>query len=767
MRSLRNNPTCFLAAVGLCWAGALVVLATPALGQHRFACSPGGFLVQDDVAKLFVVDESLGTFSEVGLAADMELNAMGFRKTDGFLYAVQLSPGGNERIVQIDRKGDVYKLGRPAGLPPEPRFDSGDVSPDGTTMYISAPYERLYKVSLTSVPKLPEVTSVAIVGDTGIVNDWAAHPTDGLLYGGDQTHGELAVLNPVTGERTDYAVEGLPGMLLPRGVGYGGAWFDAQGQLYLYRNSGATYVLDPKVPRILSVHRGRPCAHNDAASCVPCAAPVTACDRSTVLISGGTLFCDAPDGDESEQAVRIREAGPDIQSLTEIRFYQAAESSAGSTVFREVELLDGEGSQVGKMSQAYSFDSDTLAARYELRGTQAAEMLARFTRLPTAGCPEEQRLQSYEFSGKMFDQTYEIHGDATGAATVLDGLDLGALTEDLALALGELAAINEDVESSGLFVITVSEDVLNCWNFQARAAALCSSGLSSQGCPWALGEMYLACGYTIEVPPGLSDDYAIPGVSVCGNGVRERGEECDGADAPTCPGRCIDDTCRCEFAPPDDSDPGRLVGGVCGEVGWFNNYTKLDEEAHPDGDYSVDEFCWNSQDDDEERVCVRTQTTGGVFGVCRRCEGDGPYEEKLPGCTCETDFECGSGNYCWGNTTRGSSTGLCYPQDGLPDWQCDVNCAELYGGYDGFGRPYGYCVHEQPLGHYDGFARCAARLCDPIEVMSECPDLGKVCLADANCGYECSSDQDCWDLGYPGSYTCVDGWLCLSRQSPL
>ena len=130
-------------------------------------------------------------------------------------------------------------------------------------MYITTHGLPLYRLSLTSVPALPAVTSVVVTGATGYVFDWAAH-TDGLLYGGDSSHGQLAVLDPQSGVRVDYTVPGLES-----GFGFGAAWFGPSGQLFLYRNSGELLEIDVVGRTLIRTYDGPGSSHNDGARCAP------------------------------------------------------------------------------------------------------------------------------------------------------------------------------------------------------------------------------------------------------------------------------------------------------------------------------------------------------------------------------------------------------------------------------------------------------------------------------------------------------------------
>lgn len=245
-----------------------LALAATMAAQQPFSCTDAVYLSQDESATLFKVTHewpgdglALKSIASMGL----EINNMGFRRTDGLLYALALTPHGHNGVIRIDSIGDIEWLGAPLNLPYE-RFDAGDISVDGVTMYINrAGFSPLYKVDLTA--DTLEAEAVTISGHKGLVHDWAVDPLSGLLYGGDSTDGQIAVLDPVSGIRVDFGVPGLP-----TGVAFGGAWFDYDLNLVLYGNDGTVFVIDPDPanPSILLKRNSvRDCSHNDGAACPP------------------------------------------------------------------------------------------------------------------------------------------------------------------------------------------------------------------------------------------------------------------------------------------------------------------------------------------------------------------------------------------------------------------------------------------------------------------------------------------------------------------
>ncbi len=251
-----------------------------------FTCTGQPFIVFDAAAQLNQIDlkpgESPGfIFNNISNPiSGKKINNLGYRSTDGLLYGWERNLADNAgQIVQIDSTGLVIgTLGNP-GLPANQpvsspttfNYNAGDVSVDGSKMYLSYSKtnghgDTLYVVDLP----LLTLSTVSITGGSGGVADWAAHPTDGLLYGGDHTNWELAILDPATGVRTDVDIS-LPD---EGTLGYGAAWFDATGRLYLYHNSGKIYAVDnlDTTPTLVGdpyplVNSALNTSNNDGANC--------------------------------------------------------------------------------------------------------------------------------------------------------------------------------------------------------------------------------------------------------------------------------------------------------------------------------------------------------------------------------------------------------------------------------------------------------------------------------------------------------------------
>ncbi len=283
----------------------LINLESPAVSQESFVCNGQAFVTQDPRAievlpatkkdnYLYEVYQSAGevTFDFISRlesppGTPIVVNPVGFRRTDGFLYGWRRGPQPRE-MVKIDANGDVFSLGCPEGLPEDEAFVAGDVSPDGTEMYFvsvgtitnDVPL-RLYRVPLSDagpgpatwvpISVAPDSEDPTIDDPEDNVADWAANPFDGLLYGADK-EGDLAILDPATGERADLAVPGLPA----GEKGHGAAWFDSAGRLFLYWNDngpaapgqGTLFELNVASRSVGSSVTALSSRRNDGAACI-------------------------------------------------------------------------------------------------------------------------------------------------------------------------------------------------------------------------------------------------------------------------------------------------------------------------------------------------------------------------------------------------------------------------------------------------------------------------------------------------------------------
>ncbi len=270
--------------LGLATTGAVVA-------QGPFACTGEAYIVQDPAGgsvegQLTQIDQSVSPFDFVDVGSpQIEYNNIGFNRADGFIYALALTSGGNAGVIRVGNDGTVTNLGVPTPMggcvfptaPPSiARYDAGDVSADGTRFYVNAGGTgQLWILDITTVP--PAVVACpTVTGAAGRVNDWAFNEADGNLYGGDRDDdGQVARLDVAgyaggaTITRTDFDETGIG---FTGTEAFGGAWFDAGGSLFLYRNGGAIFeVIDvtggtPSM-EVVSSQSGSGSSRNDATAC--------------------------------------------------------------------------------------------------------------------------------------------------------------------------------------------------------------------------------------------------------------------------------------------------------------------------------------------------------------------------------------------------------------------------------------------------------------------------------------------------------------------
>ncbi len=264
-------------------------------------CTDGTIITQDQPSSSLFDGDGL----DPAFCPDLgiELNNLGWRGTDRLLYGVELTsgPNGNNGLVRVGGNCVIESLGVPVSgpgvtesWPSNERVDAGEVSADGTTMFLhTGGKTKLYVVDLTPVDfdRDPVITDVVDFSGSGNVHDWAYHPgftpAEAMLFGGDSGDGEVAVLDLTTETRIDFPVAGLP-----TGTSFGGASFNRDGNLVLHQNSGTVYeidVTDLNNMTIVDVRPARSSGYNDATSCQE--VPEELCDEAYFMQDvGAKLF---------------------------------------------------------------------------------------------------------------------------------------------------------------------------------------------------------------------------------------------------------------------------------------------------------------------------------------------------------------------------------------------------------------------------------------------------------------------------------------------
>lgn len=256
-----------------------------------FECTGEAFTVRDSPAMFYKIMQQegmpfefvqiggtmMGPFGPGGSDIPIQVNNIGYDSVENLVFGVAIPAqvpivNINYGIIKIDATGTVFPV--PTALPGAPRFLAGDVSTDGSTMYLNA-YPSGSVMQVVDLDTLA-VTTQALTGGPVNVADWAYNPLDGMLYGAvgrgptAPTGAPVYQLDPNTGVISVVGYPpGLPLASGGNGQYYGGAWFNQFGRLFLYRNSDEIYEIDLDSMAIVKECMGEagPSTFNDAAAC--------------------------------------------------------------------------------------------------------------------------------------------------------------------------------------------------------------------------------------------------------------------------------------------------------------------------------------------------------------------------------------------------------------------------------------------------------------------------------------------------------------------
>lgn len=248
--------------------------------QPAFACPATAFFVQDSPSDLYSLDLSTGAFvleknNILPSGSNRQIQAIGYNRLDGYLYGYR---SGTTDLVRIGSDYS-YQLISISTLPVS-GYDNGDIDSQGI-LYLTNGGNTIRRIDLnpnspTYLQKLPDLSTT---GTT--ISDWGINPVDGLLYAVNQS-AVLYRYNPVTGARTTVGTIQWP---VSSTNGFGGVFFDAAGNLYLFDNNtgqtfkvAATQTIAASTGNVMQgslfLSTGVPVTASDAARCqsapVPC-----------------------------------------------------------------------------------------------------------------------------------------------------------------------------------------------------------------------------------------------------------------------------------------------------------------------------------------------------------------------------------------------------------------------------------------------------------------------------------------------------------------
>lgn len=197
---------------------ALFMALTPAIGQPS-------------ELKRIIVDPNTDTptFSNYFDHLNINLNAIGYCVTDGYLYGLDPSLGN---LYRIDASGVITDFGVPNGLNTTYEYFAGDISPNGRNMFIigrdrnTKVDQVMYSIPMEGPPFHAGYVSVVADWDTSL-GDIAFDPEFGVLRGFDNATHRLVNLS-TGGNITSTVLEGNGQ------VSIGSLFFDSQGKLFGY-----------------------------------------------------------------------------------------------------------------------------------------------------------------------------------------------------------------------------------------------------------------------------------------------------------------------------------------------------------------------------------------------------------------------------------------------------------------------------------------------------------------------------------------------------
>jgi len=258
-------------------------LSSNAWGAAFDSCPAQAFLTQGTVPTTYAVNLVTGGYRVIAddMGTRSSVNGLGFNPEDQFIYGWSY-----EHKVPARIHSDFSVEPLPVDNIANQNFYVGDVSAKGSKYYV---YRRgasfgLYVIDLD--PASESYLQMSRIIDGSSLNlyiaDFAVNPNDGFAYTID-SRGDLIKIDLTDGSDQVLAKTGVRG-------GFGAAYFDPDGNLYLSRNSdGVVFRVAIDAGNYEPVHfaNGPSSSINDGSRCA--LAPVTG--ESNTLVD----FGDAPD----------------------------------------------------------------------------------------------------------------------------------------------------------------------------------------------------------------------------------------------------------------------------------------------------------------------------------------------------------------------------------------------------------------------------------------------------------------------------------------
>ncbi len=251
----------------------LWILSFAIQAQESFVCQGDFYLAITDGAVHTTVytvgiDSGSGTvdFKPLNLTTTgKDLNAMGFRSVDNFIYGVD---SGSLDVYRVGKDGIAQTVSE-LYSDPYLQYVAGDITPDGRYLVVigtSSFHDEVVGFIDLDSPTY-EYTEIWLEGPDVRSADVAFDPIDGTLYGFDGINHRLVTYDIHTGEiKADYPPTDQSLLM-------GGLFFDAFGKLFGYglvpgeNVQQAFYSIDKETGIVELETVGPPASRNDGCSC--------------------------------------------------------------------------------------------------------------------------------------------------------------------------------------------------------------------------------------------------------------------------------------------------------------------------------------------------------------------------------------------------------------------------------------------------------------------------------------------------------------------
>ena len=200
--------------------------------------------------------------SSINSDIGVDINAMGYRRTDNLIYGIEPL---NHNLFRVDADGSVVSL-TILNLQNDLSFLAGDVDPSGQFLYavgsLNGVDETLVKINLES--GIFNIQSIPLSGATNIA-DIAFDPYSGKLYGFDQESRSIILINPNSGNISFFSE-------IANDRNIQSLYFDSFGDLWAYGSAifnvaSALLSINKQTGEETVKSTGPPNAIADAASC--------------------------------------------------------------------------------------------------------------------------------------------------------------------------------------------------------------------------------------------------------------------------------------------------------------------------------------------------------------------------------------------------------------------------------------------------------------------------------------------------------------------